>query len=135
MADSLQDLLDFSHEAMMVHRFSQFDDTKVTRTLIYSFFTLFTLDAAINSTKMRIIGALCAWSYALLVPNEKSEMSRRDYAILYVHSLGIYNVHYRQALALLWREDTESYLLNSANFGARIREVKARHGCECTRET
>lgn len=110
MADSLQDLLDFSHETMMVHRFGQFDDTKMARTFVYSFFTLFALDAAVDSTKMRIIGALCAWSYALLVPNEKSEIGFDEIMRYSTYIVSGYTMSITDRRSLSWGEKTPNLI-------------------------
>lgn len=94
MADSFEDLLHLDHETMVVDRFGQFDDTKVTRTLIDTFFTLFAFVRSINRAEMRIVWALSTSSNTLLIPNEwsdKEEMTR-FLPRIYILRLRIHNV-------------------------------------------
>lgn len=75
MADSLEDLLHFDHETMVIDRFSQFYDTEMTRAFINTFFALFAFVGSIDRTKMRIVWTLGASSNSLFITSEKSEKS------------------------------------------------------------
>lgn len=68
VADGLQDLLDFGHEAIMEDRSRKLDDAEVTRALSHVFFTSTAFEIAIDCSKMRIVRTFLARSEALLIP-------------------------------------------------------------------
>ena len=68
VADSLENLLDLVHEAIVVDGNSKLDDTEVARTLLLVFFTSGTAEVAIDGTEMRIVRTFLTRSEALLIP-------------------------------------------------------------------
>jgi hypothetical protein len=69
VADRLQDLLDFGHEAIVVDRSRELDDAKVTRTLGHVLFTCTASEVAVDCPEMRIVRTFLARSEALLIPD------------------------------------------------------------------
>jgi hypothetical protein len=55
VADSLENLLDLVHEAIVVDRSSKLDDTKVARAFLLVLFAGGASEVAIDSTEMRIV--------------------------------------------------------------------------------
>ena len=68
VADRLQNLLDFAHEAIVEDRSCKLDDAEMTRTLIHVLFTGVASEVAIDCSEMRIVRTFLARSEALLIP-------------------------------------------------------------------
>lgn len=68
VTDSLKNLLDLVHEAIVIDGNSQLDDTKVAGTLLLVFLTGGASEVAIDSTEMRIVRTFLTRSEALLIP-------------------------------------------------------------------
>ena len=66
--DSLEDLLDFCHESIVIDWSRKLDDTKVAWTLSHVFFTSTAFEIPINCSEMRIVRTFLARSEALLIP-------------------------------------------------------------------
>jgi len=67
VADSLQDLLDFGHEAVMIDWRSQFDDAEVPWAFCHILFTSITFEVAIDCPKVRVIWTFRSRPKALLI--------------------------------------------------------------------
>jgi hypothetical protein len=134
VADSLQDLLDFRHEAVMEDWGRELDDTKVTGTLGHVLFTSTALEVAVDCAKMRIVRTFLARSEALLIPGThtvRNSSSKADGCfssfIDYIHRLRIFDIDYGEALILCGREEAELNFLDGAQRRARVGEIEARH--------
>jgi hypothetical protein len=134
VADSLQDLLDFVHEAIVEDWGGQLDHTKVTGTFGHVLFTCTASEVAVDCSEMRIVRTFLSRSEALLIPAlekvRKLMMGRSAVVafIVYIHRLRIFDVNDSQALALFGREEAKLNFLDGAQRRARIREIETRHG-------
>jgi len=68
VTDSLEDLLDFGHESVMIDWSRKLDDTKVAWTFSHVLFTSTAFEIAIDCSEMRIVRTFLARSEALLIP-------------------------------------------------------------------
>jgi hypothetical protein len=68
MTDSLEDLLDLVHEAVVIDGLGELDDTKVADTLLHVLFASGASEVAIDGSEMRIVRTFLTRSDALLIP-------------------------------------------------------------------
>jgi hypothetical protein len=73
VTDSLQDFLDFGHEAVVVDWCSELDDTEVAWAFSHTLFARVALEISINCTEMRIVRTFLTRSQALLIPAQRSD--------------------------------------------------------------
>jgi len=135
VADRLQNLLDFCHEAIMIYWSCKLDGTKVARAFSHVLFTSTASEIAIDCSEMRIIRTFFARSEALLIPgNQRLETSNHDgmcLSILYIHRLRIFDVDDRKAFGFFGREQAKLDLLDRAQRRARVGKIETRHDCSC----
>ena len=67
VADSLEDLLDLSHEPIVVDWSSKLDDAEVSRAFSHVLFTGITFEIAVDGAQMRVVRTFLSRPEALLI--------------------------------------------------------------------